>query len=123
MHQHITRIPVAVKAGDATIQSAAFGEMAMNVVRVPKGTDFGPLLKGLPGDLCQCPHWGYLLEGRIHMRFADGREETVEAGEVFYWPAGHTGWVDQDTAFLELSPAHAMEGFLDHIKKKVAAAQ
>ncbi len=25
---------------------------------LPKGADLSPMLKGLPDDLCQCPHWG-----------------------------------------------------------------
>lgn len=121
MHQTIEQLPVVVSAGDATIRSKQFGDMAMNVVRVPKGTDFGPLLAGLPGDLCPCPHWGYLIAGRIHIRFADGREETVNAGEVFYWPAGHTGWVDEDTTFLEVSPVAETRTLVSHLQRKVAA--
>ena len=23
-----------------------------------------PLVKGLPGDACPCPHWGYVVKGR-----------------------------------------------------------
>ena len=114
---------MVISAGGATIRSATFGEMAMNLVKVPQGTDFGPLLAGLPGDLCQCPHWGYLLEGRIHIRYADGREETVNPGELFYWPAGHTGWVDLDTTFVEFSPAHAMQDLLAHFKSKLGIQQ
>ena len=47
-----------------------------------------PLLKGLPDDRCQCPHWGYVVEGQVTFRFAD-REEVYEAGDAFYAPPGH----------------------------------
>ena len=47
-----------------------------------------PLMKGLPDDRCQCPHWGYVVEGSFTYRFAD-REETVNAGDAFYLPPGH----------------------------------
>jgi hypothetical protein len=32
----------------------------MNVAQevAPAGLDTTPLFKGLPDDLCQCPHWG-----------------------------------------------------------------
>src|SRR5207245_7421707 len=30
--------------------------------------DLAPLLKGLPDDRCQCPHWGFLFKGRIVVR-------------------------------------------------------
>ena len=29
------------------------------------GVDTTPLFEGLEGDLCQCPHWGYVLGGRL----------------------------------------------------------
>jgi hypothetical protein len=32
-----------------------------------------------------------------------GREFT-QAGEVFYWPGGHTGWTEEDITFLKFSP-------------------
>ena len=31
--------------------------------------DGTPLMKGLPGDACPCPHWGYVLKGRVTYRF------------------------------------------------------
>ncbi len=52
--------------------------------------DQTPLLKGLPNDECQCPHWGYVLKGRFTFR-CGGREEVVEAGEAFYLSPGHVG--------------------------------
>ena len=50
--------------------------------------DGTPLLKGLPDDRCQCPHWGYVVKGRMTFRYAD-RDEVYEAGEAFYTPPGH----------------------------------
>ena len=45
-------------------------------------------MKGLPDDRCHCPHWGYVLKGRLTFRFAD-RDEVFEAGDAFYLPPGH----------------------------------
>jgi hypothetical protein len=50
--------------------------------------DGTPLLKGLPDDRCQCPHWGYVISGKVTFRFGD-RDEVYEAGEAFYTPPGH----------------------------------
>ena len=50
--------------------------------------DGTPLLKGLPGDMCQCPHWGYVTKGRVTFRYED-RDEVFEAGDAFYTPPGH----------------------------------
>jgi hypothetical protein len=66
----------------------------------------GPL-QALPGGMCQCPHWGYVIEGR--MRFVyDGREEVYEAGDAFYTPPGHRPYVDAGTELLQFSPTEAL---------------
>jgi hypothetical protein len=89
--------------------------MTTNYMQVPGGTDFTPLLKGLPNDLCHCPHWGYVVKGSMNIRYTDGAEETVKAGEVFYLPAGHTAWTDQDTAILDVSPEKEFAEVMAHI--------
>jgi hypothetical protein len=50
--------------------------------------DATPLLKGLPDDRCQCPHWGYVVTGSVTFRFPD-RDEVYAAGDAFYTPPGH----------------------------------
>ena len=63
------------------------GDMMLAFIRVPAGWDLAPLLVGLPDDLCQCPHWGYLLSGRLKLATKDG-DELFEAGQAFYWSPG-----------------------------------
>src|SRR5918994_767502 len=43
--------------------------------------DATPLMKGLPDDRCQCPHWGYVFKGKMTARYAD-HDEVFEAGGV-----------------------------------------
>ena len=62
-----------------------------------------------------------MLTGAIHVRYSDGREEVCKAGEMFYWPAGHTVWVEEDTSFVEFSPKHELKEVYDHIGSKVEA--
>ena len=50
--------------------------------------DIAPLFKGLPDDRCQCPHWGYVIKGKVTFTFADGHEETYETGDAYYAPTG-----------------------------------
>ena len=45
------------------------------------------------------------VEGSITVRYADGTEEMNRAGELYYWPGGHTGWTDEGVTFIEFSPA------------------
>ena len=62
------------------------------------------MLKGLPNDRCSCPHWGYVLTGRVVFTFADC-EEIHEAGDAFYVPPGHLVRVDAGTEYVQFSPA------------------
>jgi hypothetical protein len=60
----------------------------VNFTSFAEDIDATPLMKGLPDDRCQCPHWGYVVSGRMTFRYADG-EEVFEAGDAFYTPPGH----------------------------------
>jgi len=86
---------------------------------IPAGTDFCPLLEGLENDHCQCPHWGYLIEGRIIVSYEDGSHETVEAGDFYYWPPGHTVRMETATRQVEFSPGDEMDVLLDHVVRKM----
>jgi quercetin dioxygenase-like cupin family protein len=76
----------------------------VNFVSFGADVDGTPLLKGLPGDSCQCPHWGYVLSGRLTFRFAD-REEVFDAGDAFYLPPGHVPLADAGSEYVQFSPA------------------
>jgi hypothetical protein len=91
------------------------GGQTMAWVVLPKGTDLSPALKGLEGDLCQCPHWGYMVKGRLRMRTANG-DRTYEAGEAFYWGPGHAPEALEDTEYIDVSPSHELEAVIAHVK-------
>jgi mannose-6-phosphate isomerase-like protein (cupin superfamily) len=69
--------------------------------------DATPLLKGLPGDRCSSPHWGYVFKGRITFRLED-HDEVFEAGDAFYLPPGHIPIVEAGTEYLQFSPAEEL---------------
>lgn len=86
--------------GDAT----GYGAMGGEYLTVQAGTDLAPLLKGLKDDMCQAPHWGYVLGGEVTVTYADGKKETDTEGQLFYWPPGHTLRFDKDTQIVMFSP-------------------
>jgi mannose-6-phosphate isomerase-like protein (cupin superfamily) len=61
---------------------------SINFTTFREDIDATPLMKGLPDDRCQCPHWGYVIAGKVTFRFED-REESFEAGDAFFTPPGH----------------------------------
>jgi hypothetical protein len=93
------------------------GKMTTAFVRLPKGADLGPALVGLPDDLCQCPHWGYLLKGRLKMRTKTG-DEYYEAGQAFYWPPGHAPVAVEDCEYVDFSPSREFGEVIDHVKSR-----
>jgi hypothetical protein len=113
-------LPDNLNSGGIRFQGVDWGELNVSCVHFPKGADATPLLEGMPGNLCPCPHWGLVLKGSINVRYGDGRTETVKAGEVYYWPPGHTVWVDEDYSAVEFSPKDEMRQVLDHLGGKLA---
>jgi hypothetical protein len=79
----------------------------INFVEFHTDIDGTPLLKGLPGDQCSCPHWGYVLKGRATFRFGD-RDEVYEAGDAFYTPPGHIPLAAAGTEYVMFSPAEEL---------------
>ena len=114
MHAPTKDLPIELQSGDIGTRGDEWGELSVRSLDLPAGTDFTPLMKGLPDDRCQCPHWGYVLEGSITVRYANGTEETTRAGELYFWPGGHTGWTDDGVKFVEFSPAKEIEPVLAH---------
>lgn len=119
MRHERNALPKRLEAGGVCIQAEDWAGMNVARIRFPKGADATPLLAGMPGDHCPCPHWGTVLRGSIHVRYADGAEEVVRAGEVYYWPPGHTVWVDEDYEAVEFSPSGPMGEVIDHLRSKL----
>jgi mannose-6-phosphate isomerase-like protein (cupin superfamily) len=76
----------------------------VNFVSFGQDVDATPLLKGMPDDSCQCPHWGYVVSGRLTYRFAD-HDEVFEAGDAFYLPPGHIPLAEAGSELVQFSPA------------------
>ena len=69
----------------------------------PAGVETAPLFKGLPDDRCQCPHWGYVVKGRVRVIYKD-RDEVLKAGDAYYLAPGHTTVFEEPTELVEFSP-------------------
>ena len=99
--------------------STGFGKIAGEYFSLGAGTDIAPLLKGLEGDLCQSPHWGYLIEGEITVTYRDGKHETVSGGDLFYWPPGHTVKVGRNAEVILFSPQDEHGPVVEHLRKQL----
>ena len=120
-------IPVRINAPGAVARqqtdfgdASGYGKMGGEYFSLGAGADIAPLLKGLEGDLCQSPHWGYLLRGEVTVTYGDGAEEVVNGGDLFYWPPGHTVRVGEDAEVILFSPQDEHNKVIDHMRAKMA---
>ena len=100
--------------GDAT----GLGKISGEYFSLSEGVDTTPLFEGLEGDLCQCPHWGFVLRGQLTTTDANGVQETVSENDLFYWPAGHNVKVTKDAEIIMFSPQHEHSHVINHMIEK-----
>jgi len=99
-----------------------FGPYTVGFERYTADADLAPLFAGLPGDRCQCPHLGYVLEGKVRFTFADGHEETYEAGEAYYAPPGHLPFLYAGSEVVEFSPSAELGQTMEVVSRNLGAA-
>ncbi len=100
--------------GDAS----GYGKISGEYFTLAAGVDTTPLFQGLEGNLCQCPHWGFVLRGELTTTDAKGKQETVIANDLFYWPPGHNVCVDSDAEIVMFSPQHEHSHVINHMIEK-----
>ena len=98
---------------------SGYDTMSGECFTLSAGVDTTPLFLGLEGDLCQCPHWGFVLRGQITTTDANGARETVQANDLFYWPPGHNVKVDSDAEIIMFSPQREHSLVIKHMIEKV----
>jgi hypothetical protein len=95
----------------------------VNIVEFRQDMDQTPMLKGLPDDRCQCPHWGYVLKGKLTFRFA-AHDEVFEAGDAFYLPPGHIGVQNEPgSEYVQFSPTKELKETSEVIMKNMQQMQ
>jgi hypothetical protein len=83
--------------------------------------DLAPLFKGLPNDRCQCPHWGYVITGKVKFTFEDGHQETYEGGDAYYAPPGHLPHLYAGSEVVEFHPTAELAKTMEVVEKNMEA--
>lgn len=115
------KVPGAV-ARQLTDFGTPGGPLGAEYFSLAAGTDMAPLLQGLAHDACHAPHWGYLISGQVEVDYTDGGRERCVAGDLFYWPTGHSVRVDSDAELIMFSPQVEHSEVIEHIRSKLAPA-
>lgn len=109
MHIPTARPAADLPEGHQRLERVSAAGTSIRIIDVPAGGDLGHAAPDRWAALCPSPHWGYVLEGSVEVRFAFGERETARAGELFHWPAFHTCWTDQGVRALEFGPTSAAD--------------
>jgi hypothetical protein len=96
-----------------------FDTISSEYFTLAAGVDTTQLFVGLEGDLCQCPHWGFVLRGELTTTDAEGGQESVTANDLFYWPPGHNVKVNADAEIVMFSPQREHSQVINHMIEKV----
>ena len=123
MHRPMKDLPMVENYGDGFFSRLTeWGGMIVSYESFPKGVDAAPLFKGLPDDMCQSPHWGYVIKGQVRVRRADG-DDVMRTGDVYYIEPGHVPVFEEDTEVLEFSPKTEYQKTIDVVARNMAAPQ
>jgi hypothetical protein len=116
-------IPMIFEApGVGWVRQATEDGVVIELSHFEPGVQIDELFHGLPDDRCQCPHYGYVLEGEFVYRTAEG-EITLRAGQAYYIPPGHLPTTrDHACTLIEFSPADAWTETLAAVERNMAAA-
>ena len=105
---------------EMTMYEGVWGEMHVEYDIFRKRFDVTPLLKGLPNDRDQCPHWGIVLKGQLTMIF-DGKKEIAKAGDAYYTPPNHTDIFEAGTEVWEFSPNDKLQKSMEVLMRNFEA--
>lgn len=127
MHVSKDQLPIRIDAPGANARhqgefGTATAELAAEYFTMGAGADLAPLLEGLEHDSCHSPHWGYMVTGEVVVTYRDGTDERCSAGDLFYWPPGHSVRVEADAELAMFSHQTEHASVIDHIATKMATA-
>jgi hypothetical protein len=98
------------------------GGYSVGFERYSADADLAPLFVGLPEDRCQCPHWGYVIRGKVTFTYADGHSESYETGDAYFAPPGHTPTLFAGSEIVEFHPTEALMQTMEVVTRNMEAA-
>jgi mannose-6-phosphate isomerase-like protein (cupin superfamily) len=92
----------------ARVELVDIGGGQVGRLTVEPGWKWSTHLKEVAGtELCEAPHFQYVLQGTVHVVMADGTELDIGPGQVAVLPPGHDAWVVGDEPVVTVDWAGA----------------
>jgi hypothetical protein len=104
MHASKSDLPVGAEIPGFESRQAEWGGFTAAIETLAGGLDATDMFADLPDGRCQSPHWGFVLKGKLRVKYAD-HAEVIDEGEAYYLPPGHIPATDADTVVVEFSPS------------------
>jgi hypothetical protein len=114
--------PELTDFGIVEVRTAELGGYTVDFLTIKQQFDMSVMLRGLPDDRCQCPHWGVVTRGSMSVRYAD-HEETARTGDVFYMAPGHVPTYEVGTQLIQFSPTEEVQATDEAIQRNLANLQ
>src|SRR3954452_21717474 len=113
--------PTTVDAAEMEGRYAPLGDYTVSFEMFKQDVDPARYFVGLPGDRCQCAHWGVVNEGQLTFRWPD-HEDTYVAGDAYCAPPGRLPLMTAGTSIVEFSPSADLEATMAVVEKNLASA-
>lgn len=120
MHGSKHSLAVAFEGAWIVSRQAEWGDLNVVLEAALAGTDTAMLFRGLPDNRCPCPHWGYVIRGRMVVQYED-RTETLSAGDAYHLTPGHHTFFEEDTEHVEFTPRAAYQATFEVLAENLAA--
>lgn len=104
-------------------QVATEGGMTIEFTRLEAGVDPADAFRGLPDDMCQAGHYGFVMSGSMVYRTAGGEEIVVRAGDAYYIPPGHLPLTrDEACEVVEFTDTHELAETMAVVARNLESA-
>ena len=99
---------------------ADWGGITVAFEHAQAGQDASAMVRGLPDDRCQAPHWGFLFSGAVTVDYGD-RVERIVAGQAYHIAPGHRITFEADSEALEFTPTEELEKTFEAVRRNAQA--
>jgi hypothetical protein len=88
------------KFDNGYVEVVTAGDHSIGRSHLEPGWRWSDSVKPLAGtELCEVPHVGYCVRGRLHVRMRDGAEFQIRPGDAYVLTDHHDAWVEGEDAF------------------------
>lgn len=98
------------------------GDMTVAYETYTADADLADLFRGLPGDMCQAAHYGYVISGKVAFRYPDGTVEEITTGESYVATPGHTPILYARTEVVEFTNTEQLNQTMATVMKNMETA-